>query len=200
MKRLRIAALLAVWGFLAGSAFAAPPPPGAVPSPATLAVTERLPVQHAPAAKGPIVVNWRFKNKSGSVNLTVNPDGTYLFSGTYNRPQQYQDLDVVLALKNHLGGAFVFEEVVPIGAMPHGGLRWSKTGREAVLKDDYKTFGAGHDWAGYYRLRLSTDGQYATCAYDVSELWADTYAPPPPYCRKWHFQYPKWYAGLTPPP
>src|SRR5580704_210662 len=72
-------------------------------------------VQQAPASSGPIVINWKIKvgdgkdkvingvtytpvTKSADVNLTVNEDGSWNFSGSFPENPN-RDLDVVVGLK-----------------------------------------------------------------------------------------------------
>jgi len=97
------------------------------------------------------VVNWHFKKGQGSTNLTVNSDGTYLFSGNYKRAVPNKDFDLTLALKSSLGGVILFHY---IGNVSNGGVQWSKQGKSAILKDDFKTFANGHDWSGAYHFEL----------------------------------------------
>src|SRR5580658_3239262 len=66
--------------------------------------TENNPVQTlATAPTGPIAINWTFHKGAGSANLTVNSDGTYLFSGQYTGHKPNKDFDIALALKASTG-------------------------------------------------------------------------------------------------
>lgn len=193
--------LLAVWVFLAGSAFATTPPPVAGPSPVVGPPVEVTRAHHSAAdkdlaaGKKPIIVNWYFKDKQGFAHLIVNPDGTYLFSGNYRRGVPFEDLDVVLLLMTGKGRAYVFEYSHGVNTVPAGGLVWSKQGQSALLKDDFKNFAAGHTWGGAYRLTLTAKGKKAqhrlctTLLNDNSWSWGgygqeDWGWHAPAYCHK----------------
>jgi hypothetical protein len=120
------------------------------------AVAETSGVRQTPASNGPIIVNWHFQRKNGYANLIVNPDGTYLFSGNYNRAVPTNALDIVIALKSSLGGVILFHYV---GNVSNGGVQWSKEGQNAILKDNFKTFAGNHDWSGSYRFILDAEAR-----------------------------------------
>jgi hypothetical protein len=113
-------------------------------------------VLRAPASNGPIVVNWKFKHDLGLANLIVNPDGTYLFSGHYNHQVQNKALNIILALKSDLGGEIVFRYT---GDVSNGPVQWSKEGKDAILKDNFKTFAGPHDWQGTYTFPLDAEAK-----------------------------------------
>jgi hypothetical protein len=114
-------------------------------------------IQHGAPSNGPIVVNWHFKKDPGSANLIVNPDGTYLFSGNYQRVPS-KDLEVVIVLKSTLGGHIGFSYV---GNVSNGAIQWSKQGQSVILKENFHTFAGKHDWTGYYRLWLTASARKA---------------------------------------
>ena len=155
MRHRRVISLLTVWVFCASSALAAPPPATQVASqvsPAVLPVAETSGEHHATQTTGPVVVNWHFKNAPGSANLVVNPDGTYIFSGSYKRKEP-EIFDILLGLKSSLSSIYLFKYVENASS----GVLWSKHGQSAVLKKDFKTFDK-HDWIGQYRLHLTAQG------------------------------------------
>lgn len=188
MKRLCLPALLMGWMCCAGSAFASPPPVAKNIHPMVTPV-EITPPHQALPQNGPIVVNWHFKDKTGAVNLTVNPDGTYLFSGNYHKVQPYRDLDISVALQNSLGAEYVFQYILYAGVIPPGGLQWSKEGKSAVLMDDFKTFKKKYHWVGSYRIVETAAGKKA--AYQTCKELETTYLryvyQIPSYCYKFNF-------------
>jgi len=157
MKLLRLLPLLIASFVIAGAVF------GEVPASATgSGPGEITPKKHnSRKASDPIVVNWAFKKGLGSTNLTVNPDGTYLFSGNYKHKVPKMDFEIVLALKSSLGGILLFHYV---GNVSSGGVQWSKQGQSDFLKDDFKTFGGERDWAAYewhgvYHFELDSEAK-----------------------------------------
>jgi len=122
---------------------------------ATDAESEVTGVKTAPPSNGPIVVNWHFKKDSGLANLTVNQDGTWLYSGHYKQRKSGKDLDVVLALKSSTGGVVLFQYVGDAS----NGADWSEQGKSDILKDDFQTFAGKHDYYGEYRLHESAEGR-----------------------------------------
>jgi len=110
-------------------------------------------IQHATHTTGPLVVNWHFKKAPGSANLVVNSDGTYLFSGNYNRKAP-EVFDILLGLKSSLGRIYLFN----YAGDASNGVQWSKHGKSAILKDDFNTFDK-HDWIGSYRFHLTAEGR-----------------------------------------
>jgi hypothetical protein len=149
----RAVSLLTVWVFFASAALAAAPPPATQVSPAVLPVTETSGERHALYRTRSIVVNWRFKNAPGSANLVVNPDGTYLFSGSYKQ-KVLGEFDILLGLKSSLGAVYLFH----YEGNASNGVLWSKPGTSTVLKDDFKTF-TKLDWSGGYRFHLTAEGR-----------------------------------------
>jgi len=135
--------------FAANLAIAQTPPAAAEPAGETGAVHQE------PPTKGPIVLNWKLKKLDGTMNLTVNADGTYLFSGQVKDKRPDRDMDMSVALKSSLGGVVIFTN---IGNMAEG-LQWSKQGQSDILKDNFSTFAGKHEWTWEYRLPLSSEGR-----------------------------------------
>jgi len=124
---------------------------------------------HNKGAQGnaPVVINWQFKKHAGFANLTVNPDGSFDFSGKYTAPQGSKsqseldkgehityDVNVMLALKSPTGAMLLFHWVGPAN-----GTEWSKTGHNAFLKGEFDTLASKHEWAGTLRLTLTPKGK-----------------------------------------
>lgn len=120
------------------------------------AVEEDTGDRHAGPSNGPIIVNWEFKDQGGSVNLIVNPDGSFLFSGHYDTKKPGKDIEVVLGLKSKLGAVYLFHHM---GNVSKGRDQWSKQGQSAFLKEDFKTFAGEHDWRGSYRFTLTAEAK-----------------------------------------
>jgi hypothetical protein len=151
MTRLRLFSLLTAWALSGGAAFATTAPPVVNNLLSGLPPAETTPVHHATptndlgAAKEPIVVNWQFSSGRGLAHLIVNPDGTYLYSGHYTDKPWTAHLSVTIALKSRLAGVYLFRYVVNLENPP---FEWSREGKSAILKDDFKSFAGPHDWAG----------------------------------------------------
>jgi len=147
MKHFHAISLLAVSLFVAD--LAAAQPTGAVD------VSEAAGPQTQPPSTGPIVVNWKMKKVDGTANLMVNPDGTYLFSGTVKDKKPGKDFDISIALKSTAGGIIVFHFM----GDESNGVQWSKQGQSDILKSDFATFAGKHDWDGSYRYFLNSEGK-----------------------------------------
>jgi hypothetical protein len=130
-------------------AVAAQQPPAPQPAQA-----ENSGVKQSASTTGPITVKWRLKKVNGTANLIVNPDGTYLFSGTVKDKQADRDLDITIALKSSLGGVILFQ----YAGNAADGVQWSKQGQDPILKDNFQTFASKTNWDGAYRLPLSKEG------------------------------------------
>jgi len=149
MNRFRAVTLLSVCVFLADLGVAQSPTPDTA--------TEATPVQHAVASQSgkPITDEWHFKKSAGSANVTINSDGTCLFSGTYRDKKPGKDLDIAMAVKSSTGALMVFHYVGDAS----NGAQWSKECKSDILKDDFSTFADDHNWTGEYRLSLSAEGK-----------------------------------------
>jgi hypothetical protein len=138
VKYLRMVCVAAASILIAGSAFAQSDGPSG----------EGSGLQHAGASSGPLVLNWKLKKVDGSVNLLVNPDGSYVFSGQVSDKKPGKDFDIAVALKSTAGAVILFHYV---GDMSRG-VQWSKQGESIILKDDFETFAKHHDYAWRYTL------------------------------------------------
>jgi hypothetical protein len=119
--------------------------------------TEACPLMHAPPTTGPIAINWAFKKGQGSTNLTVNPDGTYVFSGQYPGKKPNKDFDIALALKASTGAILLFHYVGDAA----NGAQWSNQGQSDILKDDFAQFAGKTDWTAEYHFSESGAGKRA---------------------------------------
>ncbi len=149
MKPFRAFSLVAVFAFAASLG-----PVAVAQVPASDLDTEASPVQHAPPTTGPIVVNWSFKKGAGATNLTVNPDGTYLFSGQYSGKKPNKDFDIALALKASTGAILLFHYVGDASS----GVQWSNQGQSTILKEDFALFAGKIDWTSEYHFSESSAG------------------------------------------
>jgi len=118
------------------------------PATGTPAPTESKAVEQTTApVTQPIVHNWQLKKLDGKINLVVNPDGTWIFSGN---------------LKSSTGAVYLFHYEGDAAS----GVDFSKQGISSILKDDFSTF-AHHAWSGVYTFHLSAEGRKAR--YEADE-------------------------------
>jgi hypothetical protein len=137
--------LLAVFGLAASLSLAQSPSAG------TPAPNESTPAAQATVAPSkPIVVNWTLKKLDGKVNIIVNPDGTWDFSGGFKDKKPGDDWDISIGIKSSTGAIYIFHYE---GDAAHG-VEFSKQGTSDLLKDDFSTF-AHHGWSGSYNFHLS---------------------------------------------
>ncbi len=132
-------------------------PLAAADGPALDLNTEVSLLQHAPPTSGPIVVNWTFKKGTGSANLTVNSDGSYVFSGQYNGKKPGKDFDIALALKASTGAVILFHYMGDAA----DGVQWSKQGQSGILKDDFALFAGKLDWNAEYHFSETSAARHA---------------------------------------
>jgi hypothetical protein len=152
MKHFRVFALVSICGLAASMS-----PLAAAQAPALDLNTEASLLQHTPPTTGPIVVNWAFKKGAGSTNLTVNPDGTYVFSGQYSGKKPNKDFDIALALKASTGAILLFHYMGDAA----NGAQWSDQGQSEILKDDFALFAGKTDWTAEYHFSESSAGKRA---------------------------------------
>jgi hypothetical protein len=119
-------------------------------------VSPLTPTPPAPPS-APIVVNWEFKDGAGNMNLTLNRDGRYVFSGAYTGHKRNKDFDISLALKDSTGAIILFR----FNGDASNGTQWSKVRKSSFLSDDFALF-AGHlRWHAAYHFSESVAGQRA---------------------------------------
>jgi hypothetical protein len=122
-------------------------------TPATPAETSPLLTQ--PATTGPISHTFTLPKIDGKLNILVNPDGKWLFSGSSPKKFPDKDFDVSLALKNKSGAIILFEWA---GDASHG-IEFSKQGTSQVLKENFASFASGHHMAWDYRFSETAAGR-----------------------------------------
>ncbi len=142
-------ALLPILAFAVSSAVvqAQPAPPAAAPQEASPAITN-------PPVQGPISHNYKLPKIDGTLNITINPDGTWDFSGT-GKAFKHKDYDVSLALKNPMGEMVIFQYVGDAS----NGIQFSKQGQTTVLKDNFASFAKGHTSSWAYRFSEDKEGR-----------------------------------------
>jgi hypothetical protein len=99
----------------------------------------------------PLVFNWKLKKLDGNVNLTINPDGTYDFSGGFTDKKPGDDWDISMAVKSTTGSVVVFHWE----GNAAGGIQFSKTGSSAFIADDFADFAKKHTWDAHYDFHLT---------------------------------------------
>jgi hypothetical protein len=122
------------------------------------------PAASTPAAPQPITVQWTFKDGKGDANLLLNPDGSYIFSGTYHPHKQYKDFDISFALKASTGAIFIWR----FSGDASNGVRWSKQGKHSILAEDMALFTTHIRWHSSYHFSESRAGRRHE--YDVREV------------------------------
>jgi|CZKF01.1.fsa_nt_gi hypothetical protein len=157
ITRYSALALSAILVFAVSSATAQNSPTTTAAAPA-----EASPVVSHPAAPGPISHNYTLKKIDGTLNILVDPDGTWNFSGN-TKAFPGKDFDVSLALKNSTGAVILFQYV---GDASHG-IQFSKQGQNQILKENFASFASSHKSAWEYRIYESSAGKKA--AYEARE-------------------------------
>jgi hypothetical protein len=129
-------------------------PAGTTPAAAS-APAEGAPATAATASPTkPLVADWKLKKLNGNVNVTVNPDGTYLFSGSFSDKKKDLDFDITFALKSRTGGVYLFH----YEGDASNGIQFSRTGESPILKDDFASFDH-YKWAAHYCFHLTAAGR-----------------------------------------
>jgi hypothetical protein len=119
---------------------------------------------------GPIVIDWKFKvghrkykdidgtlyetqEAKGEVNLTVNDDGSWNFSGTFPA-KHLHDVDIVVGLKSSEGTLILFRHSGGI----ENGMTFNKQGTSQTIKDNFEAFRKHYTWYATWRTPLSSEG------------------------------------------
>ena len=84
-------------------------------------------------------------------NLTLQPDGSWNFSGAYAWSEPRSHMQFVLGLKDSEGSLFLFTADSPSTVT---GYVWSKHGQSRTIRDTWAAFSKGYDW--YWKCRLQT--------------------------------------------
>jgi hypothetical protein len=151
-KALKTISLLAVCTLAASAAFAQSGPAAGTPAPAENPAVQTAASQ--PPTK-PIVRDWHLKKLNGNVNLTLNPDGTFDYSGNFADKKPGDDWDCTLALKSSTGAVVLFHYEGDAA----NGVKFSKQGRSAFIADEFPSFAKGGSFVWVYKFRLSAAGR-----------------------------------------
>jgi len=141
----------------------------------------------APKSGGPIVDNWKIQKSrkdnfgqkvelnEGTVNLTLNSDGSWNFSGQMN--QRYVGacrLYVVIAVKSSEGTLIPFSHSASLSENHPESYSWEKQGNDRTVKDNFKAFQkSGHDWAGHWKCLPRPQGGVAGCNASYNAMILD---------------------------
>jgi hypothetical protein len=152
VKGLPLLAVLAVAVQIANLANAQAPAATGTPAPSeTTPATTPPPT---PPTK-PISINWKLHKLNGSVNITMNPDGSSDFSGSFKDKKPGDDWDISVAVKSTTGAIIVYHWEGDAA----NGVEFSKTGSSAFLADDFSSFASKHTWSGVYTFHLNSAGR-----------------------------------------
>lgn len=140
-----------------------------------------------PKPGGPIVDNWKIQKSrkdnfgqkveldQGTVNLTLNSDGSWNFSGQMN--QHYVGtcrLYVVIAIKSSDGTLIPFSHSASLNENHPESYSWEKQGNNRTVKDSFKAFQKdGHDWAGHWKCLPPPQAGVAGCNASYKAMLAD---------------------------
>jgi len=154
IKHFRVATLTVACGLVGSLSL----PAAAQTAPETETTTLQT-VTPPPTPTSPLVINWTFLGGAGRANVTVNADGTWLYSGRYNGSKPNKDIDAAMSLTASTGATVYFRHVTSAA----NGAQWSDEGKSPILQDDFAQFvGAGADsWAGTYRFVETAAGKRA---------------------------------------
>jgi hypothetical protein len=154
VQRFSALALVAILVLVVSSATAQISTKPPATTAAAAAPAEASPVVSHPASAGPISHNYTLKKIDGTLNILVDPDGTWNFSGN-TKAFPGKDFDVTLALKNTDGAVVLFQYV---GDATHG-IQFSKQGQNEILKENFASFAKSHKSAWEYRLYENAAGK-----------------------------------------
>lgn len=147
LRRLKVAALAALVVALTT----------ALPLSAQQQPTENATPGSATSAPAqPISHTWKLKKLDGSVNVTINPDGTWIYSGGFNDKKKDQVFNITFAIKSKTGAIYLFH----YEGDATNGVQFSKQGDSAILKDDFSSF-SNHYWTAHYDFYLDSAGRKA---------------------------------------
>jgi hypothetical protein len=137
---------------------------------------ETTPPRHVTGSKPekPIELKLVPRTGSGSIDVTINQDGTYHFSGKMPRPKEFWGIDVVIAMIDNRYHSFVFEYIGASG-------KWSKKGTNTALKDNFKSFLDKYWYGGTYSYvspKPKTKHWYKACSDVAIILLSSVYYPP----------------------
>ena len=98
--------------------------------------------------------------KVGTANVTLNPDGSWKFSGqTKPRYLAGCEFKIVFAVKSSEGTVIAFKHSGDLVAGRPRSFSWHKQGRNPTIKDNFKAFAKDHDWYGTWSCQGGTNIQ-----------------------------------------
>lgn len=89
------------------------------------------------------------KKCKGDANLTINPDGTWSFTGSFPWSEQGSHMDLVMGVRDSRGTLFIFTTSTLSTAE---GYIWNKQGKNSTIKDNFSAFANGYHW--YWKARV----------------------------------------------
>src|ERR1700722_9804295 len=116
-------------------------------------------------ATEPIVDNWTIKEaerndangklggqqsggKVGTAKLTLDPNGSWDFSGSTERGFGMCHFNIVFGVKSSEGTVVAFKHSAYLNPKNAQSFTWQKKGQSPVLKKNFKAFAKDHDWYG----------------------------------------------------
>jgi hypothetical protein len=88
----------------------------------------------------------------GTANVTLNPDGTWNYSGDVGKDLNWAlsgcEFNVVIGVKSAEGTVIAFRHTAALEKEKPGSYSWQKQGKNATIKDNFKAFAKDHDWYG----------------------------------------------------
>jgi hypothetical protein len=160
LAAITVIALVATTGFASAQAKA---PKSAPPVAAGAEPKESVPATPKTIKPNePLHDTWVLKNLNGSVNVVVNPDGTWSFGGGIKDKKPGQTFDVTFVIKSSLGSIYIFHWKGDAS----NGVEFNKTGKSEILHDDYKYFDHTN-WSAEWVLH--TFNKEALAKYEAAE-------------------------------
>jgi hypothetical protein len=83
------------------------------------------------------------KKCKGDANLTINPDGTWNFTGSFPWSEQGSHMDFVMGVRDSRGTLIIFT-ASPLSTAE--GYIWNKQGKNQTIKDNFSAFEGGYHW------------------------------------------------------
>jgi hypothetical protein len=122
--------------------------------------------------EGPLVLTWKMTQrrelprkeviKIGNVNLTLNSDGSWNFSGQMNETDVFGTdfrFYIVMAVRSSEGTSVLFSHSDVVRKSNPESYSWQKQGNNPTIKDNFKSFKEDLDWAGHW-----------TCVFALAEV------------------------------
>ena len=97
--------------------------------------------------------------------MTINPDGTYIFSGQFRDKKKDLDWDISFAMKSRTGAVYIFH----YEGDATNGIQFTKTGQSDILRDNFASFAKNHQTAWEYAFHLSKEGRAKQYAEEEKE-------------------------------